>query len=321
MINTQKLQNEVSYWISLEKEGINLDKNKLFQSWLKEDKQNEIAFKEEKDFLSQINALPKDFLEELKQDVNENRQKINKRKKFLITYGSFLSAACILFVLYFSFAFNSMSFSKEYLSSGKIRQDISLPDNSKISLDANTSVKVEFYEDKREIYLSHGRGFFDVSSNKNRPFIIKTNHVDIKVLGTKFEIINEDKNFEVNVLEGKVRVSNKKDNLIALVQKDQKLILDEYFNLKSLEKTASNNIALWNQGKFYFKQESLKNVIEKFLKYNDLDVQIEDKSITNLPITGNFTSKEFEKFINVLPLIHPVKIQKQNRKIIIKRKI
>lgn len=321
MTNTQKLQNEVSYWISLEKEGVDLNKNKLFQSWLKKDLKNEIAFEEEKSFFSSINSLPKDFLEDLKQDVKENRQRINKRKKFMISFGSFLSAACILFVLYFSFNFNSMTYSKEYLSSNKIRQNLVLPDNSKISLDTNTSIKIELYKDRREIYLSQGKGFFDVSSNKNRPFIIKTNHVNVKVIGTKFEIINKDKSFEVNVLEGKVRVSNKKDRLIALVSKNQKLILDRYFNLKSLEKTASKDIALWNQGKFYFKQETLKNVIKKFSKYNDLEVLIEDKSIKNLPITGSFDSKEFEKIINVLPLIHPVKIEKKEGKILIKRKI
>jgi len=205
------------------------------------------------------------------------------------------------------------------MASNKIQKDIVLPDTSKITLDANTSIKVEFSDNKRVIFLSQGKAFFEIAPNKEKPFIVKTHKIDIKVLGTKFEVINT-KDFQVNVKEGKVRVANKKDTLLALLLKEQSLLLDKNFHISSLNKKVSNTMALWTKGQFDFKQEPLKNVIAEFLKYENIKVIIKDTSLEELPISGKFSSKEFDKVISSLPLIHPISISKKEDKILIMRK-
>ena len=285
---------------------------------MKKHENKNISFKEEQAFFTEINALPSEFLDELKVEVKENREKTNKRKAKIIFFSSIASAACILIVAYFSFFFESITYSKNYLASTKVHKNIILPDNSIVSLDTNTEIKINFYANKREILLSKGKAFFDVSPNKNRPFIVKTDNTTIKVLGTKFEVIN-NRNFELNVKEGKVSISNKDNKLIALVTKNQNLKLNKFYKIDSLEYKDEKDIALWIDGKFNFKQESLKNVLSIFSKYIDIDVEIKDKNLENLKVSGNFNANEFEKFIDNLDLIHPVKIEKQGNKIIIKQ--
>ena len=283
---------------------------------MKKHENKNISFKEEQAFFTEINSLPSEFLDELKVEVKENREKINKRKAKIIFFSSIASAACILLVAYFSFFFESITYSKNYLASTKVHKNIILPDNSIVSLDSSTSMKVKFYDDRREIILSKGKAFFDVSPNKNRPFIVKTDNTTIKVLGTKFEVVNH-KIFELNVKEGKVSVSNNRNKLIALVTKNQNLKLNKFYKIDSLEYKDAKDIALWIDGKFNFNQESLKNIIDTYSHYIDINVEIVDKDIENLRISGNFTSKEFDKIIANLPLIHPVKIKKVGNKIII----
>jgi transmembrane sensor len=273
---------------------------------------------EEEAFFSEINSLPSDFLDEIKREVKNNRQMINKRKKSIFFFASMASAACILCVAYLSFFLDNVTFTHDYVAANKVREKIILPDKSVISLDVNTEMKIKFYEDRREIYLSKGKAFFDVYPNKKRPFFVKTDKTTIKVLGTKFEVVNHEK-FELNVKEGKVSVSNKHNNLIALVTKNQNLKLNKYYLIDSLKQKDSTQMALWSEGKFNFKQESLKDILSMFSKHIDTNTEINDKSLENLKISGNFNSKEFDKFIYNLPLIHNVKIEKIGNKFIIRK--
>lgn len=320
MKNKQQLQDEVTHWLSLEREGEDLKANSFFISWLKEDENNKIAFEEEKEFLVELISLPESFSKDFKEDIKVSKEIEHKRKNFLLSVASLGSAACILFVVYFSFFTTNVRFSKNYIASNKILKDITLPDNSIVTLDANTSLKVEFYDNKREVFLSKGKAFFSISSNKEKPFYVRTDNIDVKVLGTQFEVVN-NKDFKVNVKEGKVRVSNKNDKLLALLTKEQSLSLDNNFHINSIKNSSSNDMALWSKGEFNFKEVSLKDVIKEFLKYEDIKITIDDDSLGNLLITGKFSSKEFDKLLSSLPLIHPVEvINKQDSIVIIRNK-
>jgi len=320
LTNNEQKHDELDYWIDLEKAGVNLEKNSAFLEWLNKDELNKKLFNDEKKFFEEINSLPNDFLNEIKNEVKDNRKNANKSKQTIFYFGSFASAACLLLVAYFSIFFDNTTFTHTYIASQKVQNKITLPDNSVISLDANTQIKVKFYDDRREIFLTQGKAFFDVFPNKKRPFIVNTDNTTIKVLGTKFEVVN-NKKFELNVKEGRVSISNKKDKLLAFVTKNQSLKLNKYYQIDSIIEKNSQDMALWSEGKFEFRQTSIKDVLKTFRKYININVKIIDKNIEDLKISGNFTSEEFDKIIANLPLIHPVIIEKEDNQIIIKRKI
>ncbi len=278
---------------------------------------------ENKELFNQVNALPDSFINDLRAEVKEKRTRSNNRKKLFYQIAPALSAACILAVLYMSFFTKEASFSYKYMAENKIITDIVLPDNTQIALDVNTKINVKYYENKREITLSQGRALFNIAKNKHRPFIIKTQNVNIEVLGTKFEVINKKKNFLVNVSEGIVRVSNpnKNNKLLALLTKEQSLSLNEYREIKTLEKIKNENIAKWKRGEINFDQSTLENIIKEFKKYIDINVQIDDKTIASYPISGNFDAYEFKDFLKILTILHPVKIEELDNKFIIKKKI
>ncbi|RXJ60924.1 siderophore-interacting protein [Candidatus Marinarcus aquaticus] len=280
-------------------------------------------FNEQKTLLAEIDELPEEFLQELKSEVKENREKINQTKRrkklFLKSCAPLLVAASVLFVIYISFFAQRVLFSNQYLASNKILKDIQLPDYSKVTLDVNTHMDVQYYATSRKIKLSNGKAVFDVFSNKKRPFTIATNRVHITVLGTKFEVVNHQQQTQVNVKEGVVKVSLPKENdrLLALVNKGESLILDKSNNIISLSKTNSDDMALWSEGKFAFYQESIEHILKEFSKYLDVEFSIENKTIAQLPVSGNFNVNHFDDFLMVLPLIHPINVQKKENKIII----
>lgn len=319
----EEIQTAVNNWVRLESEGKCLEHDPLFLSWIHENPKHLQMFNEQKALLVEIDKLPEKFLQELKAEVKENREKINQKKRrkkfFLQSCAPLLVAASVLFLIYVNFFTHKVIFSNQYFASNKIQKDIHLPDDSKVTLDVNTHMDVQYYATSRNIKLSNGKAVFDVFSNKKRPFTITTNRINITVLGTKFEVVNHQQQTQVNVKEGVVKVSLPKENdrLLALVNKDESLILDKSNNILSLSKINSDNMALWSEGKFAFYQESIEHIFKEFSKYMDVEFSIENKTIAQLPVSGNFNVNHFDDFLMALPLIHPITVQKKENKIII----
>lgn len=318
MTTKEIIQEQACHWISLELDGINLEINKEFNIWIK-NPEHKIVFEEEKNFINEIKSLPKDFLDELRNEVNQNREIENRKKRFLKKFIP-LAAACILAVVYVSFFMEIPNYSKEYLVSNKIQNNIVLPDNSKISLDANTSINVKYYKNKRLVELSRGKAIFDVTSNKEQPFIIQTDRINVKVLGTKFEVVNLDDLIQINVLEGVVKVSKVKENdkELAIVNKGESLVLDKNADLITQKNTNIAKLLQWNEGKYNFQQTSLKEVLNEFSKHLDITVSFEKQNTSEYPISGNFDVEHFDDFLKVLPMIHPIKVIKSGDRIVIK---
>ncbi len=90
-----------------------------------------------------------------------------------------------------------------------------LSDGTKVWLNADSKIKypVSFGQDKREVSL-RGEGYFEVAKDSTRPFIVSTDKMDVRVLGTTFDVNtyeDEGKSFVV-LVEGLVEVSAGKGN-------------------------------------------------------------------------------------------------------------
>ena len=96
------------------------------------------------------------------------------------------------------------------------KTDIQLPDGSKVWLNSGSSLKYDkqFGKELREVVLS-GEAFFDVVRNAEKPFIIHTTNMDIKVLGTRFNVKSyaNDKQSEASLIHGSIEVFIKKEGL------------------------------------------------------------------------------------------------------------
>ena len=109
------------------------------------------------------------------------------------------------------------------------KTSVSLPDGSKISLNANSKITYDgnFDGKTREVYLS-GEAFFDVAKDKDRPFIIHTRTINLKVLGTSFNVrsYDTDKETETSLVHGSVEVTltNNPDKKIVLKPGEKLLV-------------------------------------------------------------------------------------------------
>ena len=83
---------------------------------------------------------------------------------------------------------------------------LSLPDGSRVDLDAGAKVEVQFMPEVRKVRLMHGTAFFTVTKNPARPFVVSTDEVSVRAVGTAFSVALDPDDVSVLVTEGRVRV-------------------------------------------------------------------------------------------------------------------
>ncbi|MDB9913140.1 FecR family protein [Flavobacteriaceae bacterium] len=235
-----------------------------------------------------------ELLDELNRPVapsfNVINGSIHKKRNFKNTQASFkwgLSiAASILVVLgsYFAFSFEEITHETSYAE----QKTISLPDGSEVVLNAKSAINFteKNWPNNRTIQLK-GEAFFKVK--KGSTFSVQTPNGLVKVLGTQFNIKDTDTFFEVVCYEGKVSVTNNKNEYVLITGNAIRKI-----DGKNSEKhDKEDSLPSWLNGESSFVSVPLKYVILELEKqYN---IQIDTHKIDDSIIfTGSFSNKDLK---------------------------
>lgn len=194
-----------------------------------------------------------------------------------------------------------------------------LSDGSKITLNSMSSVRFpkEFKEDRREIYLE-GEAFFTVSHNENVPFVVHSNGVEVKVLGTEFNVdaYKEDEAVEVVVRDGKVSVKQNKPasqedktqfadntekpaNEVILTKGQRTLVKAGEFP------TTPENVGLrpylaWVNGEMVFEGTPMSDVITRLGRVYDLNFQVQDSTLLSKRLKASFKRETPKKVLGII---------------------
>jgi transmembrane sensor len=158
------------------------------------------------------------------QSASQDEQEIipiAERGKWWQMWPARIAAACLCVMIGFAvyesmikgnlggveIAGKNVSRMTEMANAGGTAKGFTLPDNSVVTLDPGSSVYygAEFGSKTREVVLK-GSGFFQVTHNRQKPFLVFAGNIVTRVVGTSFTITSNPKNVEVAVLTGKVIV-------------------------------------------------------------------------------------------------------------------
>lgn len=193
------------------------------------------------------------------------------------------------------------------------RSSITFTDGTRIWLSANSRVvyPVEFMKKKREIYIE-GEAFLDVSHDANRPFIVKTNQMDIQVLGTTFNVCAyQNKQTQTVVLvSGKVEVTTHKNESKTLTPNNL-LSYNEQEGI-NVETVDVQRYIAWKDGFYQFQQERLDIIVEKLSEYYGRKI-LADKELKAITCSGKLDLKEdIDEVLQTLIRTVPARIEESN---------
>lgn len=187
---------------------------------------------------------------------------------------------------------------------------VKLPDGSKVWLNSESALKYpsDFASRNREVFLN-GEAFFEVTHDQQKPFIVKTSGINIKVLGTSFNVMSyeEDNLIETTVVSGSVSISempdskkNNKANEIIL-KPDQQAIYNKQEANINLTNVDAKLYTTWKEGEYIFNNEMLVDIVKKIERWYEVKVIFRDESIKNYRLSGSF--KDNETIIQILDMI------------------
>jgi transmembrane sensor len=226
------------------------------------------------------------------------------------------------------------------------RKSFQLPDGSKVMLNAGSTLTMaqDFNTSSREITLE-GEAFFDVSHNPGKPFIIHTTTMNVKVLGTVFNVkaYPADKTAETSLLKGSVEITLKNDAKKKIILRpNEKIVLPNVVTEKPAEPKTKNpkpkthvdyTIAAltyidsavkevsWTENRLAFTENSFEEIAPVLERWYNVTITIEDEAVKQYEFTATFDQKNIIEILNYLQMTRQFDyIIEKNNQIIIRKK-
>lgn len=314
----------------------------------------DIASEKDRDFLEATYHLHLDRLKERGFDLTETQTDAHpddtyinlpptsfkqKHLKKLMAAAAFLIIGMAVFFIFIAvdkkiIATNNDATDKlnqsEVSTKNGSRTKIQLPDGTSVWLNASSKLvynNEQYGKSVREVTLT-GEGYFDVVKNPEKPFIIHTNKMDIKVLGTVFNVrcYPGEKNTETSLIKGSIEVTLKNRKEKILMKPSEKLIISDEVvassvKIKSVDQTAETPIAnqiillrhltvlpkdstiaetAWVENRLVFSSESFEEVALKMEKWFAVEIQFADEKLKTEPLTANFKNETVNEALHAL---------------------
>ncbi|MPT34290.1 MAG: DUF4974 domain-containing protein, partial [Flavobacterium sp.] len=191
-----------------------------------------------------------------------------------------------------------------------------LPDKSKVWLNAASSItystSLKERGEERRILLS-GEAYFEVAKDRTRPFIVKTNTQEVKVLGTHFNVnsYENESTVKTTLIEGSIIVKP----TISTNIKAKKLIPGQQADLNKssllIYKADIESVLAWKNGLFTFNEASVLEVMQQISRWYDIDVEYKGV-IPDEKISGGISRQsDLKAVLKMLELIN-IKYQLEN---------
>jgi ferric-dicitrate binding protein FerR (iron transport regulator) len=310
--------------------------NLKFQSTVFED--NEDAEQAFETHLTRMKKADVEFGDiKLNYDESEPGKKGNSKK--------WLLAAMLAITLILFFVFKNLIFTPERKNGSQptlsqvstkpgSKTQIQLPDGSVVRLNSSSTLTYDknFGKNIREVNLT-GEAFFDVTKDSSRPFIIHTNVIDVKVLGTAFNVKSYpgDPNTETSLIRGKVEVTVKnRSNEKIYLEPNEKLVVsnnaatinsrqvdqreqsEDKTNLVSKPIYSVQHLTYypvdstiietsWVDNKLVFQEnETFREVALKMERWYGVKINFADEEVARIRPFGSFTNETISQALSAL---------------------
>jgi len=274
-------------------------------------------FNEEKDFRDAI-VLEVDGI---KQHININSEKtvLNKKDEIVATITNE-----ILEFIQEEISENNSSNIKINVPNGKIIK-LKLSDGTFVTVNSASKIRFAsvFPKDKRNVSLE-GEAYFDVKRNEQAPFVVSTKDMDIRVLGTRFDVssYNNDNISFVALEEGSVAVNKpfqdykEKESLI-IKPGEQVVVENDDFRIK--ETNIEKDIA-WVKRQLYFNNDRFEDIIKKLERYYNVKIENKSQDLNNTRYTGAFENETIVEVFTTFNELSEFNYKVLGKKIIITKK-
>lgn len=200
---------------------------------------------------------------------------------------------------------------------------IVLPDGSKVWINSDSKlVYGSRFTAKERVLELEGEAYFEVAPDKDRPFIVETDDLLVKALGTSFDVksYKEDNWASTVLMSGKVEVRSKKEILI--LEPDQRIFFDKATG--KMEKSVVTDAADysgWMYNTLNFEAETFENIVQTLQRLYNTRIIFESESLKKYRFTGTPGNTSLESILQILSLTSPLSYEVRDSVIVLRENI
>lgn len=184
------------------------------------------------------------------------------------------------------------------------RTQLVLPDGTRVWVNSCSSVSynTDYGNGSRNIYLT-GEALFKVSKNSKLPFIVHSDDVKIKALGTTFNVsaYSNDNELSAVLIEGSISFEKMGFKDPTVIKPGEKVALNKSKNEVKIEKVKPELYAAWSTGETRFEHLQLSEIIKRLERTYNIHIVLENERIQEMYFTGAF--KNYESLDQILKVI------------------
>ncbi|MDR1098254.1 MAG: FecR domain-containing protein [Tannerella sp.] len=197
---------------------------------------------------------------------------------------------------------------QEFSTPAGQRAKVLLADGTEVWLNANSTLRFpEHFDSEQRMVELRGEAFFEVEQDKKKPFIVRTDRMDIEVTGTRFNVnaYGTEEYFIASLVEGVISVScdyNPAKSYV-LYPQQQMMVSDSSFEISQFENI---DFLSWKEGVFVFDDMLLTDIIKKLELYYDVSIVVKNTKLRDFPYTGKFRQRDgVESVLRKLQIVYP----------------
>lgn len=190
-----------------------------------------------------------------------------------------------------------------------------LSDGTKVWLNAASRISYapDFRQTQtRDVYLE-GEAFFDVTHNPDKPFVVHTSSIQVKVLGTSFNVksYSEEKTIETTLVEGSVRIeqSDEAGRQLGVVElkPNQRAVFDKASRVINVREIFAAGSGSWKEDRLVFDEEPIDNVILQMERWFNVKIHAADRGHLDCKMTASIDNESLQDVLKLIEATHGVK--------------
>ncbi|MCW2294694.1 transmembrane sensor [Pseudomonas sp. BIGb0408] len=166
------------------------------------------------------------------------------------------------------------------------QRTVELEDGSRIHLDSESAISVDYSDGQREVCLLAGQAFFEVAPDQARPFSVDARPLRITVTGTAFNVALRQTGLAVAVQHGSVRVEENDTTLADALSAGDRLRWQRGSHEVTRDTLPVSQIAAWQKGQLVVRDARISDVLEELRPYLPGKVSLRDAALGEQRITG-----------------------------------
>ena len=294
-------------WLSLLHDQPSSGDQATFSRWLRADPAHVEAYAQAQVLweLSEVPARKLADEDALALQAYLNKMNIAKRSRAVRWSGALAMAACLLVMVSMGAGWQPSRWVDElgadYVTAPGEVKTFTLADQSRVTLDADSAIAVDYSHGERHIQLRRGAGFFSVT-HTGQSFVVQARGGEARVLGTQFEVRLQPAGAEVTVLSGRVGVTPTKQGQQQVLTAGQQVAYADGV-ADALHAVDGESRLAWRDGWLNYYKAPLADVVEDLRRYYPGRILLLNDEMGAKRVSGSFPSKHPVAALNALQAV------------------